>query len=223
VSAIEYLKALRHGVVEDALDHWKDVDPATRKAVLNGKELALTGGVPDADMLAGLRRAIEAGTRGVMEIAAEVANVLIERDEAAFSLVHELAASSAAQGRIGALLCMPPQTSDALTRPILGALLKDRSKKVREMAVDWIRRNALMQHVPMLEALLAGESNQAFKEFLAREISLLKNGYYVHRDHESVYVTIRTTGGSYGGFVAPGIAKGLTDREIAERYVAMHP
>ena len=91
------------------------------------------------------------------------------------------------------------------------------------MTVDWIRRNALVQHVPMLEALLAGESNQAFREFLAREISLLKNGHYVHRERESVYVTIRTTGGSYGGFVDPKIATGLTDREIAERFVAMHP
>jgi hypothetical protein len=212
---------MRHGVVEDALDRWKDVDPATRNAVLNGRELALSGGVADAEMLAALRRAIEAGTRGVMEIAADVASVLIERDEEAFSLVHELAASSTAQGRIGALLCMPAQIiPDVLTCPILEALLKDRSKKVREMTIDWIRRNALVQHVPMLEALLAGESNQAFREFLAREISLLKDGYYVHRERESVFVTIRTTGGSYGGFVDPEIARGLSDREIAEKVMS---
>jgi hypothetical protein len=72
----------------------------------------------------------------------------------------------------------------------------------------------------MLEALLAGESNQAFREFLAREISLLKDGYYVHRERESVFVTIRTTGGSYGGFVDPEIARGLSDREIAEKVMS---
>jgi hypothetical protein len=221
VSAIDYLKALRHEVVEDALGRWKGVDPESRNAVLNGRELALVGGVADAAMLTGLRRAIEAGTRGVMEIACEVANVLIERDEEAFSLVQELAASSTAQGRIGALLCMPAQIiPDVLARPILEALLKDRSRKVREMTVDWIRRNGLMQHVPMLEALLAGERNQAFREFLAREISLLKNGYYVHRTRESVHVTVRTTSGSYGSLVDPELARGLSDREIAEQVMS---
>ncbi len=158
-----------------------------------------------------------------MEIAAEVANVLIERDETAFSLVRELAASPKVQGRIGALLCIAPQTPDGLTRPILEAQANDRSKNVREMAVEWISRNDLKQHLPLLEAWFARESNQALKAWVALAIGLLKDGYYVRRDGGPVHVTIKMKVGIYGGVVDPEIARGLTDREIAEKFVAMHP
>ena len=223
MNAIDYVKALRHGVVEGALDHWKDVDPATRKAVLNGRELALSGGVADVEVLAGLQHAIEAGTKSVMEIACEVASVLIERDEGAFHLVRELAASPKVQGRVGALLCIPPQTADGLARPILEALTNDRSKNVREMTVEWISRHDLKQHLPLLEALFARESNQALKAWVALGIGLLKDGYYVRRDGGPVHVTIKMKVGIRGGVVDPEIARGLSDREIAERFVAMSP
>jgi len=223
VSDIEVLRGVRREDVENALDHWKKVDPATRRAVLNGRELALAGGVADAETLVGLRRAVEAGTRGVMELVSLVASVLIERDETAFSLVRELAASPTAQGRVGALLCMPPHALDVLVRPILGMLLNDRSKKVREMAIDWIDRHSLKQYLPLLEALLADESNPALKELVARAISLITNGYYVRREGGAVFVTIKMKVGIYGGAFDPEIARGLSDREIAEKFVSMNP
>jgi hypothetical protein len=222
VNDTDVLRAVSDDQIDTALDRWKKVDYGARRAIRTGRELALAGGVLDAETLLGLRRAIEAGSSAVMEIASLVARALITRDEAAFSLIRDLAASSAAQGRIGALLCLPSRTRDVLTRPVLDALLRDRSKKVREMTVDWIRRNNLEQHLPMLEALLAKESDQPFKDFLAREIGLLKDGYYIHRERGSIYVTIKTMDGSYGGFIDLRVVGELSDQEIAGKFVSMN-
>jgi len=220
VSAIDVLKAMRREDVEIALDQWKKVDPSTRSAVLTGWDLALTGGVADADTLVGLRQAVEAGSKGVMEIACYIGSVLNERDKTAFSMTLDLAASPTAQGRIGALLCMPPQTPDALAGPILDALLHDRSKKVREMAVEWIRRHDLKEYLPMLEAMLTIENNQAVKEYAALVVGLVKDGYYVRPDSEPIHVTIKAKGGIYSGVVDPELARGLSNREIAEKVMS---
>jgi hypothetical protein len=211
----ELLKTLSQDNIAAAVRRWKGADDAVRSAILRGAQAAVAGREPDAEILVAVRRAVEEGPPAVVEIACLVAKALIARDLAAFSLVRDLVASRTSRGRIGALRCLPSSTPDELTRPILDTLLIDRSMKVREMAVDWITRNDLKQHLPLLEALLNEKNDSSFTHFLTREISLLKLGYFVVREPGSVYLTTQAVGVRHGRFVDPTLAQGLSDQEIA--------
>ena len=216
----QLLESLSDEGIDAALVHWTAANDAIRQALVIGRDLALRAGDLDTATLVSISRAIAGGPRQVVEIASLVAKVLIVRYPSAEWLVDDLAHSPRTQGRLGALLCLTPAVSQELTTVVLKLLISDRSKKVREMTVDWICRNNGKSYLPMLEAALSIETDNILKVYIAREISLLDKGFHVNRERGTFYVTIQTSGGRVGRNFSPAAADKLSDRQIAERFAS---
>ncbi len=213
------LKTVDPELLDCALGRWKGLGAAHMGQIPACRAAALTGEPASAEMLDALCLALHSPPAALAETVCLIARILVAQEQSAFSLILSLTRSRSAQGRANALLCMPPETPDAMARPVLLALLHDRSRKVKELAVDWISRHNLKQHLPLLEGMLSGGTSlDGFESHLAREVCLMKHGHHVSRGVGSVYVTIDTPCGRFGGFVDGQQSQGLSDQQIADAF-----
>jgi hypothetical protein len=164
--------------------------------------------------------AISEGASQVAELALLIAQVLLLDYQRAGSLVARLIDSKRTQGRCGALRCLTPGADLKVVTCTLKALLQDKSKKVREMTVDWISRNNERQFLPMLIEAFDREADSALKTYMDREIRLLSCGYHVSREEGTVYVTLQDLSGRAAGYLGDDLTANLSDQEIAKRFAA---
>lgn len=195
------------------------LDGSTARAIAEGREAALNGRDLSADAIDGIRRCLEHGGSRAVEIAALVVRAL-QCGPGPQKLIADLARSKLAQGRISAVMCLTSRFEGKFIAHVLESLAKDRSKKVRELAVDWVVRNNQREFLPILEQAHTCEREENMKEYLAQEIRLLRDGYSVARGQCGAYVTVHDGGSRFGGHVNLDAAHGLTDAEIAKLFVS---
>lgn len=215
----ELLRELDVSTIEGALSTWNFEKIELLQALIKGRDLALSVGELDDSVLEGLELAIEFGNVSVVNVASLIAKPLVEKYDEAQLLIERLARSKRVQGRVGAILCLSAVLNDVFVEGVLTALISDKSKRVREMAIDWIGRNRKAQFLSLLNAALKIETDEKLKAYLSKEIALLGNGFYVRREGPTVYVTVAASVGIVGGFFNHPSRNTMSDREIAEMYL----
>ena len=216
---IELLKLLSDDKIDAVLSKWEGGRRLSRSALIQGRGAALAGGKVDESILLEIERVIDFGPKRAAEIASIVASVLVVLDpKRAGALVERLAHSKNIEGRVGALMCLTPLSDSDLVAATLNQLISDRSKRVREMAVDWIGRHQMTEYASIVESALARESNPALLVQFAKELSLLSSGYDVERRADRIYVTIQTSGGRVSGILDIQNAENLSDMDIAKQF-----
>lgn len=205
--------------VRASLDKWQYKTDEILDALVIGLKMAKGECKYNDSVILGLVATIESGPSLAVNLASAISHVLVEKHVGAESLLRYLYKSKSVQGRIGTLFCLAPRLSDDYLREILACLISDKSKKVREMTVDWIGRNGKKQFLPLLNIAMEDEGDIVMKNYIAKEIALLSNGYHVSREDGAIYVTVASPAGIVGGYFNDSNGGILTDKEIVEAFL----
>jgi hypothetical protein len=217
---LDVLKTVTVEQVLTSLNGWGRSHPDSQRLFIEAFSVALNGEKPDDAMLHAVREILERGPPGVGELGGLVAKTIISTHPEWISLVKMLSESSRAQGRIAAILCLPSVASSEAASNVIGSLVKDRSRRVKELAIDWIGRNRRADMMFILEAAFQEENDPSIKKYLRKEIDLLRNGFLVTREGGATFVTILTDDGRVSGYVNFAQIGDLSDQEIVMRYRA---
>ncbi|MEB0031303.1 hypothetical protein QN372_11130, partial [Undibacterium sp. RTI2.1] len=217
---LELVEALTADQIQGALNTWEFEGSEILLALVRARDLVLRAGEIDESVLLGLKFAIEHGPSRVVDIACMIARSLTEKYVEAESLISRLARSKRLQGRVGAIMSLPPTLNDDFLAGIIKDLISDKSRRVREMAIAWVGRNYSIQFLPLLRVAMARENDIEMRSFIAKEIALLSDGYYIKRENGTVYVTVvPSSRGIMSGFFNERNKDELSDGQIVEIFL----
>lgn len=214
----QLVEAITMDDIKSALRNHPLGNIAAVRQLIAARDIALGRKQFDPSVLIPLKEVVETGSKTAVELASLVLMTLAVRFAEARALIEQLAGSKTVKGRVGAIFCLSVELPTSFLDEILQRLAFDKSKRVRELAVDWIGRNGLKEFVPLLQSAESQEADPLLKGAIYREISLLDKGFFVLRENESIYVTVALPGGQVAGFVKASQAP-LSDSAIVDSFL----
>ena len=213
------IEVITNEEIDAALSNWTPKGRDLIPALVKGLDMALGKCKFDGAVLSGLEFAIEYGPWDVVSKASLITAELAEKYDEAKTVIVRLARAKRVQGRLGAIYSLSPLLGDDFVKEVIEDLISDKSKKIREMAVDWVGRNRKKQFLPLVTTALARESDEKMKGLITIEIAHLKDGFLVKRENGTVFVTVVLTTGRVGGFFNEPNKDELSDEEIADFFL----
>jgi hypothetical protein len=217
--AMKVIEVITNDDIEAALSKWTPKGRELIPAFVKGLDMALGKCKFDGSVLAGLEFAIEHGPLAVVSKASLIVAELAEKYDEAKDVIVRLAKAKRVQGRLGAIYSLSPLLSDDFVEEVIAGLISDKSKKIKEMAVDWVGRSRKKQFLPLVRAALEREGDEKMKDFITTEIAYLSDGYIVTRENGTVYVSVALPVGTVGGFFNEPNRDELSDKEIVEIFL----
>lgn len=211
----EIIKLLTKDKIRGILSSWDGCTQEVQQSVMTARDALLEKNGFDRSVIPILIWAMEHGSVEVANTLSWIICALTEEYPDTIYIIQELIESKRAHSRARAVMSLSPRLEGSLLTTILEKLLSDRSKKVRQMAADWIGRNQQVRFTHLLQDCLIREQDQELKLLLASELSLLSDGYFIDRSKEEMYVTfIADNGARVGKFIHDQAVARLPDEEI---------
>jgi hypothetical protein len=205
--------------IKAAVDEWPDKAADTFRDLVAARNAVLGQAQFDPKIVAELARILAKAPKGLVEIASPIVQSLTERFNDARGLITQLAASKRLQGRLAAIYSLSPALDESFLRAILSDLLADRSRKVRQMATDWIARNQKRGLLPLVVKALEKEVDPGLRAYMAREMCLLDKGYFVETKSGKTFVTVMNSAGRAGGFIQTGSMDDFSDEQAVQVFL----
>lgn len=198
------LDHLRAAVSNHVRPHRPDLVEALAAAV---DCLAGTSPVTPAALAAAVEAASD-GREAVYDSGTAVLGEIATRWQAGRDAIEQMANSKHAHVRHNAILCL--HEPDQFSAGLLVRAMADKSARVRRKAVDWAGRLKLRILVPELEKAQLTEIDIKTRALIARELPLLRDGYWSEpAGSDSTVVTVATPSGR--------ICRVVDNRELAGR------
>ncbi len=168
----------------------------------------------DALEIEPLVRAASSSHKLVYETGCNLLVVLARTHQEAQQCLLEMAQSKSATARFHAVAFLDHKLPEQLRIMVIEFALRDRSAKVRWMAVQQIERFGMSAFLPRLLEMKETDQEESVQKSLDYHIPLLRDGYRIEpaKDGSGFYLTARYPDGSSGG---PFISK----QEFSDDYV----
>jgi hypothetical protein len=197
---------------------------AQAQAALEAFEAARGKTDPTVDELQPIVDAACSPRKLVFEAGTDFLVFLARDSNAAQGCLLSMARHKSATARFNAVASLEPCLPGRLIREIIELGLKDRSSKVRWMAVQQTESLRMSELLPTLESMQQSEADEKVLESLSFHIPLLRDGFFVRENGkgDGYYLTIRGPDGSVGGpFISnEDYSQEFVENEIA-RFIAM--